>query len=246
MNDQPNNGQSFDGATAVDQGLVQVAQAETATQPLPVPGTPPVESVAPGTVPAAPANVNQAAQSNAAFAVEKPAAVDLSKAKLTLTPVAGQPLVLPADTQIAAILVSGEDLIIRETDGDLIIIKGGLKTVPSLVLGTVEIPSAALVASLQANGVSLPAAGGADGGGEAAGQGAQSSGGNFARGPGGIGDPFNIRDLLDFSERGRSTEKKELLEGTTKSAIDYQPVIRSAENVNVDEDGLQGRNLDGD
>jgi large repetitive protein len=246
MNDRPNT-QSLDGATPVKQDFVQLAQADGAAQPEtpPPPGTV-VEKSPAGIFPAfEPYAGKSAATANAPFAVEKPVNLDLSKAKLTLTPDAGKPVVLPADTQIAAILVVGEDLVIREEDGDLIVIKGGVKAVPSIVLGTIEIPAAALVASLQANGISLPAAGEA-GTAQAGGEGPQSSGGNFARGPGGIGDPFNIRDLLDFSERERGTEKKDLAEGTkSKSATDFQAEILSTGAADVDEDGLKGANPDG-
>ena len=154
--------------------------------------------------------------------------IDLTKIKQTIVPEVGKPVVLPADLQLSGIMVNGEDLIVKAANGDLIVIQGGLKATPSLVIGTVEIPAAALIASLQVGGVTLPAAGQASPGADAA-QGPDnptSSGGNFARGPGGIGDAFEFRDLLDFSERNRGTEKKEQFDGfVVKKAALVAPTI---------------------
>ncbi len=242
MNDRPDYNLPSETPNAAAKQNLQMAQAETGTQPAVVPenAQQPAGGKSPAGVTPPPVQETKypAVQANAPFAVENATNLDLKAAKLTLVPVAGQPVTLPPGTEIAAILVSGEDLIIREADGDLIIIKGGFKSVPSLVIGNFEIPANALVASLQANGISLPAAGDAA---QAGAEGTPSSGGNFARGPGDIGDPFDIRDLLDFSERNRSTEKKELQEGFISEVNNPVGVIvpvMGDNGTSVDEDGL--------
>ena len=163
-----------------------------------------------------PVTVYPQGTANGPWTVDK-GPVDLARIKQTIVPVAGKPVVLPDDLQLSGIMVSGDDLVLKAANGDLIVIQGGLKALPSLVIGTVEIPAGALLASLQVGGVTLPAAGGQTAGADAASPAAPgSSGGNFARGPGGIGDVFQISDLLDFSERGRGTEKNKLEEGFLK------------------------------
>ena len=113
MNDRP---EATVKAETVINKLRQFAQAE-------VPADSGDSTTPAGIVPAPQLDTkNATAKPNSPFAVEKPAAIDQASVKLTITPVAGQPVVLPADTQIAAILVNGEDLIIREADGDLIVI----------------------------------------------------------------------------------------------------------------------------
>ena len=147
--------------------------------------------------PAAPAP--QAPAAVGGFAVEKVETFDAAAVKLQITAEDGKIIELPADTQISAILVDGDDLLIKEVNGDLILIKGGLKHMPTLHLGTIEIPSAALSASLTANGVTLPAAGDQ---GNAQGQN-KSSGNHFGPDAGNIGDPFHVHGLLPFSEIDR-------------------------------------------
>jgi len=149
---------------------------------------------------AAAGNPPQAATTPApgAITVEKVDQFDVTTAKQTISADDVQIIDLPADQQISAILVSGDDLIIREANGDLILVKDGLKHIPSLHLGNLEIPAAALQASLTASGVTLPAAGDT-----AAGANSKSSGGNFGPDAGGIADPFAAHGLLGFSEFAR-------------------------------------------
>ena len=66
------------------------------------------------------------------FAVEKVETFDAAAVKLQVTAEDGKVIELPADTQIIAILVDGDDLLIKEANGDLILIKGGLKHMPTL------------------------------------------------------------------------------------------------------------------
>ncbi len=150
-----------------------------------------------------------------------------------------QKVVLQADEEIDAILVNGDDLIIRLGDGLLIVIKGGLKEVPTLVIGDVEVPAPALKASLEAAGVTLPAAGPED-----AEKAVTSSGGNFAVPFGSIGDPFAIRDLLKPTEFTRAFEDKKVDEILLRSAINSGVTISNLTpafaggDSSVDEAGL--------
>ena len=196
---------------------LQVAQAA-------VPVPPADGAVIAAPIPTTPAPVANPA---ATFHVESAKSIDLTAVKLMINAEPGKSVTLPSGTQIAAILVNGDDIVIRETNGELIVIKGGLKNVPSLVVDGVEIPSVALVASLQAGGITLPAAGDAAGNAGAGANGQQSSGGNFARGPGDIGDPFQIRDLLGFSEFSRGQSKIPEFE-SFKIKQNFKPLLVSA------------------
>ena len=138
--------------TDYDNSVQFAASTDTAPATGPAPATTPTPTV---TV----ANKN----GQSAFTVEKVTTFDPAAVKQTITAEVGKPIELPADAQIDAILVSGNDLIIRESNGDLILIKDGLKHVPVLHIGSIEIPAEALTASLTANGVTLPAAGGDNG-----------------------------------------------------------------------------------
>ena len=133
------------------------------------------------------------------FSVEKVTTYDPAAVKQQIIAEDGIVIDIPADNSVSAILVNGNDIIIREANGDLILVKDGLKHLPTLHIGNIEVPSAALSASLTANGVTLPAAG--DTGAQNAN--AKSSGGQFGPDAGNIGDPFHIRDLLPFSDLNR-------------------------------------------
>ncbi len=245
MNDRPDVNASVSEKVSLN---FQVAQAE-----VPAVNTPAVNSDAQGVGPnpgpnPAPVPATEYPQTSAAapFAVDK-GPIDLTKVKQTIVPVAGKPVVLPPDLQLSGIMVNGDDLVIKAANGDLIVIQGGLKALPSLVIGTVEIPAAALIASLQVGGVTLPAAGPAAGQTAAADAATPaapgSSGGNFARGPGGIGDAFQIRDLLDFSERSRSIEKKQLEDGLLVAKVKLPPAIitiNDGEPLSVEDPDVQG------
>ena len=183
----------------------QVAQAATPEQPDAAAG-----DQAPAAAP--PAEIG-------GFAVETVGTYNAAAVKATFDAATVKVLELPADTQIAAILVNGEDLIIREADGDLILIKGGLKHIPAIHIGTLEIPAEALTASLQAGGVTVPAAG------EATNANAKSSGGNFAGDEGHIGTPFHIRDLLPPTAFDRQFEDTRLERGGFRGQPNLPPVI---------------------
>ncbi|MFN4140979.1 DUF5801 repeats-in-toxin domain-containing protein, partial [Aestuariivirga sp.] len=165
------------------------------------------------------------------FAVEQVESVDAAKVILEVTAEKDKPIVLPPGTQIDAILVNGDDLIIREADGDMIIVKGGLKAVPTLVIGNIEIPSEALAAALEAGGIVLPAAG------PDAEQ--LSSGGNFWADPGTIGPAFKIRDLLPFSEFDRAWPEEQIYDSDVEEQGNRAPIGGNID-VRVTEEDLPG------
>ena len=103
---------------------------------------------------------------------------------------------LPASVSIENIRVDGADLVLEQADGTLVTIKDAAANVPTFVIGDVEVPRVALLAALEASGVDV--AFGADGSIAAASgsTSAGSSGGNFEVPPGGIGDGFDLSDLL--------------------------------------------------
>src|SRR5690606_7008288 len=103
---------------------------------------------------------------------------------------------LPATVSIENIRVEGGNLLLEQADGTLIVIKDAAANVPTFIIGEVEVPRVALLAALEASGVDV--AFGADGS-ISASPGANppnSSGGNFEQPPGGIGNGFDLTDLL--------------------------------------------------
>lgn len=101
---------------------------------------------------------------------------------------------LPASISIDNIKVDGNNLVLEQADGTLIVIKDAAANVPTFLLGDVEVPRVALIAALEAGGINV--AFGADGSFTAGGGSAQGSGGNFEIQAGGIGDGFDVSDLL--------------------------------------------------
>ncbi len=101
---------------------------------------------------------------------------------------------LPANISIENIRVEGSDLVLEQADGTLITIKDAAANVPTFVIGEVEVPRVALLAALEASGVDV--AFGADGSIAVSPGQPSSSGGNFEVPPGGIGDGFDLSDLL--------------------------------------------------
>ena len=93
---------------------------------------------------------------------------------------------------------------LEQADGTLVTIKDAAANVPTFVIGDVEVPRVALLAALEASGVDV--AFGADG--SIAAVARQhlpgSSGGNFEVPPGGIGDGFDLSDLLPPDRAGVS------------------------------------------
>ncbi|MCA0278190.1 MAG: DUF5801 domain-containing protein [Proteobacteria bacterium] len=101
---------------------------------------------------------------------------------------------LPANVSIDNIKVDGDNLVLEQADGSVIVIKDAASNVPTFLLGDVEVPRVALIAALEAGGINV--AFGADGSISANSGGASSSGGNFELPAGGIGDGFDLSMLL--------------------------------------------------
>ena len=146
---------------------------------------------------------------------------------------------LPANVSIENIRVDGADLVLEQADGTLVTIKDAAANVPTFVIGDVEVPRVALLAALEASGVDV--AFGADGsiaaasGGTAAG----SSGGNFAVPPGGIGDGFDLSDLLPPTALAfPQYQGRELY-----ASVNADPLFGSF-TVRLSEEGLDGANPD--
>ncbi|WP_046863564.1 DUF5801 repeats-in-toxin domain-containing protein [Microvirga massiliensis] len=113
---------------------------------------------------------------------------------------------LPEGASLEDIRFEGDDIVLVQPNGFRIVLDGGVDFVPELWLGDIKVPQQTLLAAFDAAGIQ-PGAGPS---------GAQmpGSGGNFTVPPGGIGDPFDITDLLpptalSFPE----LERRELLEG---------------------------------
>ncbi|MER8753542.1 Ig-like domain-containing protein, partial [Mesorhizobium sp. M1050] len=156
-----------------------VAQA-TSTQPAPAASEPvPVDVGAAPAKPEAPATANAPA---AAAAHEYVAD-------------AGNIVKLPSNVSIDNIKVDGNNLVLEQADGSVIVIKDGALHVPTFIIGDVEVPRVALLAALEASHVDV--AFGADGSISAGPGGSNSSaGGDFSVPPGGIGDGFDLSALL--------------------------------------------------
>ncbi|MEP9387693.1 hypothetical protein ABLE71_10690, partial [Mesorhizobium sp. KR9-304] len=109
---------------------------------------------------------------------------------------AGNLVRLPANASIDNIRVEGDNLVLEQADGTLIVIKDAAANVPTFVIGEVEVPRVALLAALEGSGIDV--AFGADGSINASPGDNQpnSSGGNFEQPPGGIGDGFDLSALL--------------------------------------------------
>ncbi|MCQ8818455.1 Ig-like domain-containing protein, partial [Mesorhizobium sp. SEMIA396] len=102
---------------------------------------------------------------------------------------------LPANASIDNIKVDGQNLLLEQADGSVIVIKDGALNVPTFIIGDVEVPRVALLAALEASHVDV--AFGADGSMSAGPGGSNSSaGGDFSVPPGGIGDGFDLSALL--------------------------------------------------
>lgn len=144
---------------------------------------------------------------------------------------------LPASISIDNIKVDGNNLVLEQADGTLIVIKDAAANVPTFLLGDVEVPRVALIAALEAGGINV--AFGADGSFSAGGGAAQGSGGNFEIQAGGIGDGFDVSDLLPptalmFPQyAGRELD----------AGINAEPEFLSF-SIRLSEEGLSGGNRD--
>ena len=180
-----------DSLPSGDDGVVSspnplVAQAITGEQPAAVP----VEPAPAAAAEPVPVDVGSGAP------VQPGASDPAADAPLEYAADANNVVKLPANVSIDNIRVSGSDLVLEQGDGTLITIKNAASNVPTFMIGDVEVPRIALLAALESSGVDV--AFGADGSIAAAPGNTSpgSSGGNFEVPPGGIGDGFDLTDLL--------------------------------------------------
>ena len=144
---------------------------------------------------------------------------------------------LPAGVTPQDITVQGRDLVINLADGTVLVIPDGAIIVPQIVIDGVAIPPATVADLL--NGID-PEAGPA--------QSPGSSGGNFLEDEGAIQDPFDLGDLLPYTELGLPVPEEEEI---IPDLVDEEPeiVIITPDNpvgvenaiATVDEDGLPER-----
>ena len=176
--------------------------------------------------------------------IEKLEVFDSAAVKQTLTAVDGVPIELPEDTEVAGLMTFKNDLIIKIADGSLIYIIGGALNPPTLLLGQIEIASADLAAALHSGASVIPAAG------PEGPEQVQSSGGDFARDPGNVGDPLNAVPLLPPTAFAREFEEIEDFQGllddssplTIISVTPDRPTVRDPGL--LDEDGQDVDNVD--
>ncbi|MEM7395628.1 MAG: hypothetical protein AAF492_25125, partial [Verrucomicrobiota bacterium] len=129
----------------------------------------------------------------------QPGDFDPNTVTQTFAVINGQAVVLPADTVISRILVSGSDLVIVAADGSVYLIENGAQTPPTLVIDGLTIPSTALAQAITSGAEIQPAAGPESGPGTPGTPG--SSGNNFGELEiGDIGDGFGIGGLLNGLE----------------------------------------------
>ena len=142
---------------------------------------------------------------------------------------------LPAGTVADNISFEGNNILLQQPDGSVIVIVNGVLNVPTIYLGDVQLPQETLLAAFEAAGIE-PADNVL----------ANGSGNNFEVPPGDIGDPFDLGDLLPFTELTFPTfELRELGPDLRKPTL----LLSSG---NVEEDDLragfnlsEGNNEDG-
>ena len=158
----------------------------------------------------------------------------------TFTASEGARIVLPEGATVDTIMVRGNDLILVQADGSIILIVDGAKYPPELVVAGIDIPADQLAQIVHNVPEGVPAAGP-----EAGGEHTPSSGGNFAGPPGDIGDPFPIGPLLPPTELHFGLpEVKEIVPGLLQAAAppDLFPVQVAGATVNgvVEEEQFTG------
>ncbi len=149
---------------------------------------------------------------------------------------------LPAEASVDQPRINGTDLEFVQGDGSIIVVPNGAITGLTIFIGDVEIPAQTVATLFEANGIET-AAGPAGNAGNA---GARGSGGNFEVPVGGIGDAFNIGDLLDPTALEFGAREEEVL---YEGIVDDDPVIVSISMLTglagiLDEDGFSNATLD--
>lgn len=138
---------------------------------------------------------------------------------------------LPATASVDQPRTSGADLEFVQADGSVIVVPNGAIQGLTIFIGATEIPPLTVAALFEANGIEAAA------GPAGAGAGARGSGGNFEVPVGGIGDAFNLGDLLDPTELAFTTpENEEFL----AALEDDEPTIGLNGTVFLDDDWVSG------
>jgi T1SS-143 domain-containing protein len=142
----------------------------------------------------------------------------------------GEILRLPAEASVDQPRINGTDLEFVQPDGSIIVVPNGAITGLTIFIGDVEIPAQTVATLFEANGIETAAGPGGPGN-------ARGSGGNFEVPVGGIGDAFNIGDLLPPTALAFARpENRELFEGL----LDDEPTIGANGAVFLDDDNLVG------
>ncbi|MEO0910550.1 MAG: hypothetical protein AAFX96_09525, partial [Pseudomonadota bacterium] len=104
---------------------------------------------------------------------------------------------LPANASLENAEIVGQDLVLTQPDGSVIIIENAALNIPTFLLGDIEVPQETLIAALAQNGINVAA--GPDGSLSVVSS-PESSGNNFSEPVPGIGDPGPFVELLPFTE----------------------------------------------
>ena len=148
------------------------------------------------------------AESGAPIVLAQAAGGTAEPREIRIVPGADDIARLPEGAVIGEFDARNDDILLRQPDGSVIVIVGGMLNVPTILIGDVAVSEQTIVAALEAKGFE-PAAGESD-----------SSGGNFEQPVPDIGDPFDIGDLLGPTELlFGSPEFPELLEPANIEAI---------------------------
>ena len=150
---------------------------------------------------------------------------------------------LPADAAINNMRMEGNDLVLEQADGSLIIIKDAALNVPTFLIGANEIPRDALLAALEAAG--LDVAFGADGTVSVTDGNSKSSGGDFDIPPGGIGPgldyiPTASVDRTDIPGTGAARAVSAAARERKSSSRGRAPTLAGRRRLAVDEAALFG------
>ncbi|MER8463048.1 hypothetical protein [Mesorhizobium sp. M1396] len=86
---------------------------------------------------------------------EAPATANAPAAPHEYVADAGNVVKLPPDVSIDNIKVDGNNLVLEQADGSVIVIKDGALHVPTFIIGDVEVPRVALLAALEASHVDV-------------------------------------------------------------------------------------------
>ncbi len=104
---------------------------------------------------------------------------------------------LPANASLENAEIVGQDLVLTQPDGSVIIIENAALNIPTFLIGDIEVPQETLIAALAQNGINVAA--GPDGSLSVVSS-PESSGNNFSEPVPGIGDPGPFVELLPFTE----------------------------------------------